>query len=111
MTQQYKKVRPSRAERARLKTRTPNIPEFTGPDDWDRPEQAPARAAAPAGHFAAPGPRPVPAASAFARSARSTALEVTQDYSYLKNDLIRITWTSALLLVVMVAFAIFYHQS
>jgi hypothetical protein len=103
MTHQYKKVRPTRAARARMKSRTPNIPEFTGPDDWDRPAAPPVETPAPAGTPTAAGPRP--AASAFVRAARSTAMEVTQDYSYLKKDLVRIAWTSITLLTLMLAYA------
>lgn len=110
MTQQYKKIRPTRAARAREKTRTPNIPEFTGPDDWDRPAAPAAPAERPAPAFGAganalaSGPRPA-AATAFARAARNTSLEITQDYTYLRDDLIRITWTSTVLVVGMIALA------
>src|SRR5690348_17028585 len=111
MTQQYKKVRPSRAARARAKGQAvPNIPEFTGPDDWDRPAPAPRLVAtepgAPMSNFAAgvAGVQRSPS-SAFARAARSSSMEVTQDYSYLKQDMLRILISSALLLIVMLGFA------
>lgn len=111
MTQQYKKVRPSRAARARDKTRTPNIPEFIGPDDWDRaeaPVEQPARVGFGAGATAAPaGQRP--ATSTFARAARNNSMEITQDYSYLRADLIRLTWTTIVLLVGMIALAFIYR--
>lgn len=111
MTQQYKKIRPTRAARARQKSRTPNIPEFTGPDDWDAPAPQAERPAAPsfgaAATAAAGGARP--AASAFARAARNNSLEITQDYSYLRADLIRITWTTTILLLAMIALALVFR--
>ena len=110
MTQQYKKIRPSRAARAREKSRTPNIPEFTGPDDWERTGsqgEPPARVGFGAGANVAAGERP--AASPFARAARNNSMEITHDYSYLSTDLMRLTWTTLVLLAGMIALALIYR--
>ena len=105
---QQPKTRPSRAARARLKTRTPNIPEFTGPEYYDRPAPLPS-AAVPAGAGAAALSTFRVPTSAFSRAARSTVGDVSQDYGYLRADLWRIFYTSTLLLVLMLGYAAWYH--
>ncbi|MBI4497156.1 MAG: hypothetical protein HY689_04560 [Chloroflexi bacterium] len=86
MSQQHK-IRPSRAERARQKTRVPNLPTARPPLER---------------HFE-PAPASVAPAVAPVRSAPRPG-EI-QDYSYVGRDLVRIAVISGILLVLMVALA------
>ena len=95
MTQQ-RKIRPSRAARARLKTRTPNLPQsYPIPDREVAP--APPREQA---HGPAAGPVP------FARVTPRQTPGVIQDYSYVRTDLVRIGTVSAVLLGLMLSLAL-----
>ena len=94
MTQQ-RKTRPTRAARARQKTRTPNIPQEGAAGGRDV-TPLPAREPAPTG---------APAPVAFSRTTHRPAPVAVQDYSYVRRDLVRIAKVSSILLALMAVLA------
>lgn len=95
MTQQ-RRTRPTRADRARQKTRIPNIPLERGPVEREfapnpPSEQAPPWAAGPV---------------SFARTSHRAAPAVVQDYAYVRADLTRISVVSAGLLALLIVLAL-----
>lgn len=94
---QQRKIRPTRAERARQKTRVPNLPASGEPTVQRSYEPVPPRAPDATPVF---GSVPVPV-----RPAPRAIPGMILDYSYVRTDLVRIAVIFSVLLVLMIGLA------